>query len=166
MKAALEEGLEEKFKLSKSIATSNLVAFDAEGRISKYATVEDIMKEFYGIRIKFYEKRKVSKSAFSTRTLTNTVQAYQLSEMHRELEKFTNQARFIQMIIDGKLVVSKKKKTDLVAELKQKCFKAFPKVKDAIKEGELEPIADNDEEIEADIETGANVYDYLLGVST
>ncbi len=59
MKAALEEGLEEKFKLTKSIATSNLVAFDAEGRITKYATVEDIMKEFYAIRIKFYEKRKV-----------------------------------------------------------------------------------------------------------
>lgn len=59
MKAALEEGLEEKFKLTKSIATSNLVAFDPEGRITKYATVEDIMKEFYGIRIKFYEKRKV-----------------------------------------------------------------------------------------------------------
>lgn len=60
MKAALEEGLEEKFKLSKTIATSNLVAFDPEGRITKYATVEDIMKEFYGIRIKFYEKRKVN----------------------------------------------------------------------------------------------------------
>ena len=60
MKLALEEGLEEKFKLTKSIATSNLVAFDAEGRITKYATVEDIMKEFFTIRIKFYEKRKVS----------------------------------------------------------------------------------------------------------
>lgn len=60
MKAALEEGLEEKFKLSKTIATSNLVAFDPEGRITKYATVEDIMKEFFAIRIKFYEKRKVS----------------------------------------------------------------------------------------------------------
>lgn len=59
MKTALEEGLEEKFKLTKSIATSNLVAFDPEGRITKYATVEDIMKEFYLIRIKFYEKRKV-----------------------------------------------------------------------------------------------------------
>lgn len=58
MKLALEEGLEEKFKLSKSIATSNLVAFDAEGRITKYATVEDIMKEFFSVRIKFYEKRK------------------------------------------------------------------------------------------------------------
>lgn len=60
MNAALAEGLEEKFKLNKSIATSNLVAFDAEGRISKYASVEDILKEFYTVRIKFYEKRKVS----------------------------------------------------------------------------------------------------------
>ena len=64
MKIALEEGLEEKFKLTKSVATSNLVAFDAEGRITKYATVEDILKEFYGIRIKFYEKRKVRSFCF------------------------------------------------------------------------------------------------------
>jgi DNA topoisomerase II len=60
MKNALEEGLEEKFKLSKSIATSNLVAFDPEGRIHKYASVEDIMREFYQIRLRFYQKRKVS----------------------------------------------------------------------------------------------------------
>ena len=59
MQRALEEGLEEKFKLSKSIATSNLVAFDPEGRITKYASVEDILKEFFAVRIKFYEKRKV-----------------------------------------------------------------------------------------------------------
>jgi DNA topoisomerase-2 len=58
--AAVEEGLEEKFKLTKTIATSNLVAFDAEGRITKYATVEDILKEFFNVRLKFYEKRKVS----------------------------------------------------------------------------------------------------------
>ena len=57
--AAIEEGLEEKFKLTKTIATSNLVAFDAEGRITKYATVEDILKEFFNVRMKFYEKRKV-----------------------------------------------------------------------------------------------------------
>lgn len=60
MKTAVSEGLEERFKLSKSIATSNLVAFDPEGRITKYASVDDIMKEFYALRIRFYEKRKVS----------------------------------------------------------------------------------------------------------
>lgn len=57
---ALKKDLEEKFKLSKSIATSNLVAFDAEGRIAKYASVEDIMKEFFRVRLRYYEKRKVS----------------------------------------------------------------------------------------------------------
>ncbi len=60
MQAALERGLEETFKMSKSIATSNLVAFDAQGRIHKYATVLDILEEFYHVRLKFYEKRKVS----------------------------------------------------------------------------------------------------------
>jgi DNA topoisomerase-2 len=59
MQVAIEEGLEEKFKLSKSIPTSNLVAFDPEGRIHKYASVDDIMKEFYQIRLRFYQKRKV-----------------------------------------------------------------------------------------------------------
>ena len=70
------------------------------------------------------------------------------------------------MIIDGKLVVSKKKKVDLVAELKQKNFKPFPKVSDAAKEGELEPVADNEDSSENDVEASANAYDYLLGVST
>ena len=85
--------------------------------------------------------------------------------MQKDLEKFTNQARFVQMIIDGKLVISKKKKMVLVLELKEKNFKAFPKVSEAIKEGELAPIADNDEEEEEDVEIGAAAYDYLLGVS-
>ena len=93
-----------------------------------------------------------------------------LSEMQRELEKFTNQARFVQMIIDGKLVVSKKKKLALVQELKEKGFKAFTKKAEAVKEGELAPLADNDEEEEEeeeeDAQTGAAAYDYLLGVSS
>lgn len=65
LKAAVEEGLEERFKLTKSVATSNLVAFDPEGRITKYNSVEDILKEFFAVRIKFYEKRKVSKQGES-----------------------------------------------------------------------------------------------------
>ncbi|KAL8966214.1 MAG: hypothetical protein Q9183_003470, partial [Haloplaca sp. 2 TL-2023] len=147
MEAALKEGLEEKFKLSKSIATSNLVAFDPEGRITKYASVEDILKEFYAVRIKFYERRK----------------AYMLSEMTKELEKFTNQARFIQMIINGDLVISRKKKVDLVKELQNKNFKPIVKVADKTKQGDA-PMADEDEENAQDADTGASSYDYLLGM--
>ena len=70
------------------------------------------------------------------------------------------------MIIDGKLVVSKKKKKVLVVELKQKGFKAFPKTVDASKEGESEPVLENDEETDENVQTEASAYDYLLGVST
>lgn len=59
MKAALEEGLLEKFKLTKQIATSNLVAFDTQGRIRKYDKVEDILEEYYAFRFKMYTERKV-----------------------------------------------------------------------------------------------------------
>lgn len=60
MANALAKGLEEAFKLYKTMATSNLVAFDHQGRIHKYASVLDIMEEFYHIRLRYYEKRKVS----------------------------------------------------------------------------------------------------------
>jgi DNA topoisomerase-2 len=59
MKAALEEGLIERFKLSKSIGTTNLVAFDTRGQIRKYEKPEDIMEEFYHYRMKMYLLRKV-----------------------------------------------------------------------------------------------------------
>ncbi|KAK4991478.1 DNA topoisomerase 2 [Elasticomyces elasticus] len=151
MQAALEKGLEETFKVAKTMATTNLVAFDAQGRIHKYASVLDIMEEFYHVRLKFYEKRK----------------QYLLSEMQRELDKLSNQSRFIKMIIDGKLVVSKKKKKDLVTELKRLNFKPFPKVIDAKKQGEFEAVVeeDNDNDDDAEVEAGASDYDYLLGMA-
>lgn len=86
--------------------------------------------------------------------------------MHKDLERWSNQARFIQMIVDGKLVVSKKKKLDLIAELKQKGFKAIPKVADATKQGKLESSSEREDADDDDASTDANAYDYLLGVST
>ena len=51
------------------------------------------------------------------------------------------------MFIDGKLVVSKKKKLVLVEELRKLGFKPFPKVIEAKKAGENEPLIE-DEEVE------------------
>ncbi len=89
--------------------------------------------------------------------------------MTADLEKMNNQARFIKMIIDGELVINRKKKAALVSELKAKGFKAIPKVVDARKSGEFEAVvgaeegsADEAEEVQA---TGSHDYDYLLGVS-
>lgn len=79
--------------------------------------------------------------------------------MQKDLDKWSNQARFIQMIIDGKLVVSKKKKADLVDELKNK---GFMPLSTASKAERME----EDEEDVGDVLTGARSYDYLLGVSS
>ncbi|ETN41157.1 uncharacterized protein HMPREF1541_03092 [Cyphellophora europaea CBS 101466] len=148
MGEALKEGLEERFKLSKSIATSNLVAFDPEGRITKYNAVEDIMQEFYSYRLQLYAKRK----------------AYLLETMNKELRKLTNQARFIKMIIDGKLSISKKKKAVLIAELQKLGFEAFPKVADAAKQGEKADVVEEDNDGDDDVNVKASAYDYLLGM--
>ncbi|QDS73057.1 DNA topoisomerase 2 [Venturia effusa] len=132
MKTALEKGLEDTFKITKTMATSNLVAFDGQGRIHKYET------------------------------------AHLLSEMHRDLDRMTNQARFIKMIIEGDLVVSKKKKTILMAELKKLNFKPFPKVEDASKAAETERAlegTDDDDETVGGLDVGARDYDYLLGMA-
>lgn len=67
MKVSIEKGLEETFKLTKTLATTNLVAFDAQGRLHKYETPLDIMEEFYNVRLKFYEKRKVRRMLQSDR---------------------------------------------------------------------------------------------------
>jgi len=58
--AALAEGLENKFKIVSFINTTNMVAFDKDGRIRKYSSPEEILTEFYHIRLEYYQKRKVA----------------------------------------------------------------------------------------------------------
>jgi DNA topoisomerase-2 len=87
-----------------------------------------------------------------------------LSELQNQLDKLTNQSRFIKMIIDGTLVVSKKKKDILVAELRKLNFRAFPKKEEAKKAGEPEDPIDEDAGND-DTQSGARDYDYLLGMA-
>jgi DNA topoisomerase-2 len=89
-----------------------------------------------------------------------------LAKINTEYRKLKNQARFVTEIIDNKLIVSKKKKPVLVAELRKREYEPFPKVKDAQKAGEDDDVVENDEEVAADEDSGARDYDYLLGVRT
>lgn len=59
MAKAEAEGLDKRFKLSTTLTTSNMVCFDAQGRLRKYNNVEEILTEFYDMRLEFYQKRKV-----------------------------------------------------------------------------------------------------------
>lgn len=55
----MEQGIIEYFKLSSKISTSNMMCFDAEGKIKKYDSPEAIIEEFYATRLAYYQKRKV-----------------------------------------------------------------------------------------------------------
>ncbi|RDA91634.1 hypothetical protein CP533_0054 [Ophiocordyceps camponoti-saundersi (nom. inval.)] len=145
----VEEGLLERFKLTKQVATSNLVAFDTRGQIRKYEKVEDIMEEYYHYRFEMYTERK----------------KYWLGVYHADYRKLTNQARFIQEIIDGVLVVSKKKKDVLIRELRERKYEPFPRGQDIKKKAPEDEINQSDNEEQDEMaDKGSRDYDYLLSM--
>ena len=61
LKAAEEEGFEKRFKMSTTLSTGNMVCFDLNGKIKKYATAEEILTDFFHKRLEFYGLRKASR---------------------------------------------------------------------------------------------------------
>lgn len=141
------KGAEAFFKISTQTTTSNMVLFDAQGKIKKYATPEEILEDFYLLRLGYYQKRKESL----------------VEELKTIYERLSNQARFVQMILDRKLVVNNRKRKELIAELREKDFRPFPKPKPARVAGQVN--AENgEEEEEVDDSPGATDFDYLLSM--
>ena len=89
------------FKLNKSIHTSNMHLFHPTKGIKKYNTAEDILVDFVEIRLEYYKKRK-----------NHMIKA--LTE--REI-LLSNKYRFINMVIEGEIIVFRKPKATLEAEL-------------------------------------------------
>ena len=88
-------------KLESTVRTSNMHAFDANGKIKKYETPLDILRDWFDVRNKFYIERK--KFLLEDLTTRSTIAE--------------NKSRFIKMINDGELIVNKKSENVLVSEL-------------------------------------------------
>ncbi|KAL0581404.1 DNA topoisomerase 2 [Marasmius crinis-equi] len=146
---AEEKGLIEYFKLTSKVTTSNMICFDFDGKIKKYDSPEEILEDFYPKRLEYYQKRK----------------DFLASELQNAFEKLSNQARFVQMIVDKKLTVSGRKKVDIVTDLRTHKFRPFPKKKvkataDVAEEEEGdEPVDEDDDE-----EGPSTDFDYLLSM--
>ncbi|KAI5885142.1 type II DNA topoisomerase [Schizophyllum commune H4-8] len=149
LKKAEEQGFVEYFKLTSKISTANMIAFNFDGKITKYDSPEEIVEEFYPQRLMYYQKRK----------------DYLADELQVQLSRLNNQARFIQMIVDRQLIVSNRKKVDIVADLRKHDFRPFPKIAKAKEAGEDEPTVEQEEEEEEDIDDDKNAYDYLLNMA-
>ena len=174
MAKSLKVGLLERFNLISSVSLTNMVAFDPMGKIKKYESPLEIMRDFYYVRLEYYQRRK----------------DHITDEMQHQLTKLSEQARFIKLIIDKELSISNKKRSVLVDILQKFKFVKFDKNSkpvndskdpalfvnaDELVEEEEEEVGDisqinaggipNEDNNEHKPETIYSHYDYLLGMT-
>jgi DNA topoisomerase-2 len=99
------------FKLQKSFHVSNMHLFHPTKGIKKYASPEEILVDFMEIRMGTYQKRK----------------EHLLHVLKEKTKKLENMSRFVDAVINEKIVVFKRKKSELEAEIS----KTFDKIDDS-----------------------------------
>ncbi len=141
-----KNGLVGKFKLSSTISSTNMTLFDVDGKIHKYKSTVDILRSFFTHRLGFYVRRK----------------DMLLEKMKKELKILSNKERFIGEVCGGDLVVSNRKRAELLSELSERGYDLYPK-------DDAKPDEEDDEEDEIMEETSSDAdlakgYEYLLGM--
>lgn len=58
MKAALNEGLYKRFRMTTKLSTSNMHLFNEDGTITKYTTPSEVLHAFFNVRMQAYTKRR------------------------------------------------------------------------------------------------------------
>lgn len=145
-------GFHRMLKLYKIIETNNMHAFDGSNSLRRYVRTNEILTEFYDLRLDFYVKRK----------------EYLEKKLTAEADQLSNQAKFILAIINHTLVVENKTREAIIDELTELGYQPDPV--EAWKRG-LET-SDTDENEMDDLQNlsseGKNdvsEYDYLLNLS-
>ena len=85
-------GVEKLLKLFTTISTTNMHMFNSEFKLHKYSTIEEIIEDFYGVRLGVYQKRK----------------AYLVEDMEKKLIRLSNRARYIQETLNGTIDLRRK----------------------------------------------------------
>ena len=88
---------------------SNMYLFNVEGKLHKYTSPLDIIQEFYNIRLDFYEKRK-----------KNIIKIFK-----RNMTILSEKSRFIKLVTENKIIISKRKKSNVIQQLKDYDFKTI-----------------------------------------
>ncbi len=137
------------FKLYGIIKTDNMYAFDSNNSLRRYENANDILKEFYDIRLEHYVKRK----------------EYLERKTTAEADKLSNQAKFILAKCDQTLIVENKKRETIIAELMELGYEPDPVMKWKQENG----IEINEDEraelLQSNDISDAKNYDYLLGMA-
>ena len=117
---------EKEFKLisSKLTNTNNMHLYDRKGIIKKYIVVEDILRDYYVVRLEYYVKRK----------------EYVLQKLERELKILMAKVSFIEDVVSERLKIGKYKRDDLKMYLSDN---NYPKICDKKRTVEDDDDSDN-----------------------
>uniref|UniRef100_A0A4W5Q6N4 DNA topoisomerase 2 n=1 Tax=Hucho hucho TaxID=62062 RepID=A0A4W5Q6N4_9TELE len=145
-------GLHKVFKLQQSLTCNSMVLFDHVGSLKKYEFVQDVLKDFFDLRMKYYVLRK----------------DWLAGMLGAESAKLTNQARFILEKIQGTLVIENKPKKQLILMLTEMGYdsdpvKAWKEAQEKDKTVEEMGDDDDEEEVKDEATTGPD-YNYLLNM--
>lgn len=139
------------FKLCGKISTGNMHAFDSNNCLWRYENANEILKEFYNIRLEYYAKRR----------------NYLESKLTAEADKLIDQAKFIVAKTNNTLAIENKSRKAMIDELIELGYRPDPveewKRKNSVNEEVQEETEKSNEfeELSADFKK----YDYLLGMS-
>ena len=97
-----KEKFEKRFKLTSNWKTTNMTCFNADFNIVKYKTIGDILEEFVEKRLPLYEGRRQAG----------------LETLKKQITELDARRRFIQAILDDRLVLQKKTDEEIVEQLK------------------------------------------------
>ena len=85
-------GVEKLLKLTTTVSTTNMHMFNAESKLHKYNSIEEIIEEFYMTRLQLYQVRKDAL----------------IKDMQKLLVKLSNRARYILDVLAGTIDLRKK----------------------------------------------------------
>jgi DNA topoisomerase-2 len=97
-------GLEKLLKLYSTSSTTNMNLFNSEDKLKKYESVEEIIDDYYEIRLEYYEDRK----------------EYMIDALEKQIMILSNKAKYIKEVLDGTIDLRKKKKQEIIDMLVEK----------------------------------------------
>jgi DNA topoisomerase-2 len=130
-------------KLVDTLSTSNMVLFDEEGKLRKFASIEDIMVYFCTRRYNGYKIRKEG----------------QLAKLKEDLKWAANKIRFIKDVDQDKLVILDRDEDELDRELVKMGYDQKPvskTAKSSKKESETEAEAEESEDESEELDEEAS----------
>ena len=90
--------LEKLLKLTTNLSTNNMHAFNHEEKLKKYNNTQEIIDDYYNIRMDYYKLRK----------------EYLLKILEKELNVLSNKARYINSNLDNSIDLRKKTKLEII----------------------------------------------------